>query len=117
MSDEMQAKRRYPRVPSENVVLLQKLERGADEELVKTGVIGLGGCMVVSRTPLSPGSLVSLMISVTGQVIRTEARVVWEHKKGPREFHAGLEFLRLLPSDRELLNRLLDGPKGKTPPP
>jgi hypothetical protein len=110
MDEDKQSKRRYPRVPSENVVLLQKLERGAEEELAKTGVIGLGGCMVVSKAAVGVGSLVSLMISVAGQVIKTEARVVWEQKKGPREFHAGLEFLRLLPSDRLLLAKLLEGP-------
>ena len=111
MSEDQQSVRRFPRVPSENVVLLQKLERGAEEELAKTGVVGLGGCMIVTKTPVGVGSLVSLMISVTGQVIKTEARVVYELKQGPREFHAGLEFLRLLPSDRELLAKLLEVPE------
>jgi hypothetical protein len=112
MADETESTRRFPRVPSENVVLLQRLERGSEEELAKTGVIGLGGCMVVSRSALGSGSLVALAISVAGHVIKTEARVVWEHKQGPREYHAGLEFLRLFPGDRLLLNKLLDGPKG-----
>ncbi len=110
MDDPRRTKRRYPRVPSENVVLLQKLERGSEEELAKTDVVGLGGCSVVSKSPLGVGSLVKLLISVSGHVIKTEARVVYEHKKGPREYHAGLEFLRLLPSDREMISKLLEGP-------
>ena len=110
MNEGKQTKRRYPRVPSENVVLLQKLERGSEEELAKTDVVGLGGCSVVSKSQLGVGSLVKLLISVSGHVIKTEARVVYEHKRGPREYHAGLEFLRLLPSDKELLTKLLEGP-------
>jgi hypothetical protein len=107
MTDEHQSQRRFPRVPSENVVLLHKLEDGADEELAKTGTVGLGGCMIVSKTSVGAGSLLSLMISVGGRVVKTEARVVYELEKGPREFHVGVEFLRLLPSDRELLTTLL----------
>lgn len=111
MNDGRTTRRRYPRVPSENVVLLQKMERGSEEELAKTDVVGLGGCSVVSKTSLGVASLVKLLISVAGHVIKTEARVVYELKKGPREYHAGMEFLRLLPSDRELLAKLLEGPK------
>lgn len=111
MDEGKKVRRRFPRVPSENVVLLQKMERGAEEELAKTDVVGLGGCSVVSKTAVGVGSLVKLLISVSGHVIKTEARVVYEHKKGPREFHAGMEFLRLLPSDRELLTKLLEGPR------
>ena len=88
-------------------MLLQKLEAGADEELAKTGTVGLGGCMIVSKTTLGVGSLVALMISVKGRVVKTEGRVVYELAKGPREFHTGVEFLRLLPSDRELLAAFL----------
>ena len=107
MSQEQQTQRRFPRVPSENVVLLQKLEPGADEELAKTGTVGLGGCSIVSRTPLEVGSLVALMISVSGRVVKTEGRVVYELEEAARRYQAGVEFLRLLPSDRDLLATLL----------
>ena len=48
MDEDKQSKRRYPRVPSENVVLLQKLERGAEEELAKTPPVAIAATVSMS---------------------------------------------------------------------
>lgn len=106
MEQQSQSRRRFPRVPSENVVLFQKLETGSEEELAKTRVVGLGGCMFVSETPVSEGSLIELLISVSGKVVKTEGRVVWSQEKGAREHHVGVEFVRLTPADRHTLSKL-----------
>jgi hypothetical protein len=112
MEQQSQSRRRFPRVPSENVVLFQKLETGSEEELAKTRVVGLGGCMFVSETPVNRGALIELLISVSGRVVKTEGRVVWSEEKGPREFHVGVEFVKLSPSDRHTLSKLFQEAKS-----
>jgi len=101
MEQQSQSRRRFPRVPSENVVLFQKLETGSEEELAKTKVVGLGGCMFVSETPVSNGSLIELLISVAGKVVKT-----WTKEEAPQEFHVGVEFVKLSQGDRHILSKL-----------
>ena len=98
--------RRFPRVPAEHAVLVRLLGGPRFEGFAKTRVIGLGGCMFVNRESLGYGSLMELLISVSGRVIRADARVAYEVPKG-KEHQVGVEFLRLAPSDRELLSSLI----------
>ena len=84
------------------------------EEFAKTRDLGLGGCMFLSDEPVGPGSVIELLISLSGRVVRTTARVVYE-KASDRRFEVGVEFLRLSPADRELLQASLDsGASGRT---
>jgi hypothetical protein len=87
-------------------VLVRLLGGPRFEGFAKTRVIGLGGCMFVNPESLGYGSLMELLISVQGKVIRTDARVAYEITKG-REHQVGVEFLRLTPSDRALLSSLV----------
>jgi PilZ domain len=98
--------RRFPRVPAEHAVLVRLLGGPHFEGFAKTRVIGLGGCMFVNRESLGYGSLMELLISVSGRVIRADARVAYEIPKG-KELQVGVEFLRLHPADRELLSSLI----------
>jgi hypothetical protein len=101
------AVRRFPRVKAERPVLLRRLgEEEPFEAFVKTHVIGLGGCMFVSREPLGFGSLMELLISVEGRVLRTDGRVAYELRKG-EEHQVGVEFLRIAPADRAVLESLV----------
>ncbi|HEV7516251.1 MAG TPA: PilZ domain-containing protein [Thermoanaerobaculia bacterium] len=99
--------RRFPRIPAEHAVMVRLLGGPPFEGFAKTRVIGLGGCMFVNRESLGYGSLMELLISVEGRVIRADARVAYEVPKGDREHQVGVEFLRLHPSDRELLSSLI----------
>ena len=105
--EQKQHKRRFPRIPSENVVLFQKIGADADEELAKTGMVGLGGCMIRSKVSVGEGSIVSLLISVSDHVLKTEARVVYEKVTASGEYEVGVEFLSLAPADRKRLAELL----------
>jgi len=99
--------RRFPRIPAEHAVMVRLLGGPRFEGFAKTRVIGLGGCMFVNRESLGYGSLMELLISVEGRVIRADARVAYEIPKGGREHQVGVEFLRLHPNDRELLSSLI----------
>jgi hypothetical protein len=107
MVDEHREKRRFPRVPSENVVLMRKLGEDAGEALVKTKVMGLGGCLLVSQEAMKPGTTVELLISVSGRVVKTQARVAWENMRPEGGFDVGVEFLAVEPADRHILEVLL----------
>lgn len=107
MGDEHREKRRFPRVPSENAVLMRKLGGDAEEALVKTRVVGLGGCMFVSQEAVEAGSSVELLISVGGRVVKTQARVAWENPRPQGGYEVGVEFLSVAPKDRHVLEVLL----------
>lgn len=101
------ATRRFPRAKAERPVLVRRLgEEEPYEAFAKTRVIGLGGCMFVSREALGFGSLMELLISVEGRVLRTDGRVAYELQKG-EEHQVGVEFLRIAPADRAVLESLV----------
>ena len=108
MTDKNPPKRRYPRVPSGNAVLVRCLGgTHTAEGFAKTEVVGLGGCMFVSDELLGIGSVLEVLISVEGRVLNTIARVVYENPKEPSHIEVGVEFLEISPDDREELGRLL----------
>jgi len=100
-------KRRFPRIAAQHTVLVTKAGAEKLEEFAKTRDLGLGGCMFLSDEPLGVGSVIEVLISLAGQVVATTARVVYEHASD-RRFEVGVEFLRLDPADRELLQSFFD---------
>lgn len=105
MSDAYVMKRRFPRIPSENALLVKKLGPEATEGFAKTQVVGLGGCMFLSDESLGVGSYLDILISVRGHVVKSQARVVYENPKGD-EMEVGVEFVRISPHDREIIEGL-----------
>lgn len=100
--------RRFPRVSFEKPALLRLI--GTDrpfEEFAKTRVLGAGGCMLVSRESLGFSTLMELLISCRGRVIKTDSRVVYEIRKGPGEYEVGIEFLRISSADRAHVESLV----------
>ncbi len=109
METEHREKRRFPRIPAEYAVLMQKLGPGETEEFTKTRTVGLGGCMVVSDQPLGLGAGVELLISLRGGVVKARGRVVYEIPKGDKSYEIGVEFLRMATGDLSLLQSLFEG--------
>lgn len=95
--------RRFPRIPAEHAVMVRLLGVKAFEEFARTRVIGPGGCMFVSEESLGFGSLMELSIAVSGRVVKTDSRVVYEIRKSPTEHQVGVEFLRISPADRTFI--------------
>jgi len=101
--------RRLPRIAARHAVLVRKAGKDAIEEFGRTRSIGLGGCGFESEVALGVGSIVEVMISVSGRVIQTTARVLYETPKDSSRFDVGVEFLRVDVDDRQFLRTLLEG--------
>ena len=99
--------RRFPRVRSENPVLVKKLNDESIGAFSKTREVGLGGCMFLNDEALGPGSLLDFFISVQGRVIEAKARVVYEHPMG-KQYEVGVEFTEIDPVERVALERLFE---------
>ncbi len=103
---ENSQQRRYPRMPSENAVLVERLGETEGEEFVTTRTVGLGGCLLTSRESYGVGSLVRIMITIKHEVVKARARVVWEAWKADDRFEIGVEFLDLDDQDHERIAAL-----------
>jgi hypothetical protein len=99
--------RRFPRVPSELPVRLRILGERRPEALTRTRIISPGGCMLVSNHSIGFGSLMEVTISCEGQMLHADGRVAWEKRKSPSEHEVGIEFLRITPRDRTVLEQLV----------
>jgi hypothetical protein len=105
--EEYDKKRRFPRVPSENSVMVTKLSSDGVEGFTKTRVVGLGGCLIVSDVSLGVGSLLEIRIAIRGRVARTVGRVLYETPKTGGELEVGVEFVEIEEPDREIIRGLL----------
>ena len=99
--------RRFPRVPSEMPVRLRILGEHRPEALTRTRIISQGGCMLVCNHSIGFGSLMEVTLSCDGQMVRADGRVAWEKRKSPNEHEVGIEFLRITPRDRTVLEQLV----------
>ncbi len=103
-------RRRFPRVPSKNAVLVKKLDEESHiEGFVKTRELGLGGCMFTSDEELGVGSYLNLLISVKGKVATVIVRVIYETPQKDGDFGIGVEFIRISKEDRRLIEVLWAG--------
>jgi len=101
VSDEQNQRRRFPRIASENVVLVRGAGASA-EGLAKTRALGLGGCSFVSDTAQRVDSVVEVLLSLGGRVVSARSRVVYSNPAGARH-EVGVEFLEIDPEDRDYL--------------
>lgn len=54
--------------------------------------VSIGGVKVVSTTPMMPGSRVSIVMIVSGEIVDATATVCWSAPHGPEHHAAGLAF-------------------------
>jgi len=113
MSESSPQKRRFPRLPLKNLMLVQKVAAPSVEALAKTRSLGLGGCMFSSQSSFGPGTLLDLLLSIEGQAIQTRAQVIYELPQPDGTYHVGAEFCDIPALDRALLQQFLEG-KGPT---
>jgi len=107
MPDQPRPQRRFPRIPSENAILVKKVGDEASESLAKTRVVGGGGCMFTHESSLGVGSTIELLISLPRRVLKARARVVYENAAKPHGMEVGVEFVAVSAEDRHLLDALL----------
>jgi c-di-GMP-binding flagellar brake protein YcgR len=102
--------RRFPRMPSQNAVLVKETSEGGGEAFVPTRTLSYGGCSFLSQVALEPKSILELLISVDHRVITARATVVYSRLGEDSRYEVGVEFLEVNPKDREVLAGLLGEP-------
>ena len=100
--------RRFPRIPSQNSVLVQGVSEGSGEAFVPTRTISLGGCSFLNRTELAEGQILQLLISVDQRVVKAKAQVVYSRPSVDDRWEVGVQFGELDPGDREIIGGLLE---------
>ena len=100
-------RRRFPRFPLDNPLLLKTEGGDGPGVTAYTLDVSAGGCKLVHDSPIAAGSNVELVISAGGRSIRASGRVVYDLPLRSARFQAGVEFLRLDPGDRAALEALL----------
>jgi len=100
-------RRRFVRFPAELAVLVHKLGPEESENLAKTKVLGLGGCLFVHPGPLGLEETVELLLSAKGRVLRAKARVAYEQQRDDGRYDIGVEFLSMADGDLEQLRAFL----------
>ena len=99
MGEAFDKRRRFPRIDSQNVVLVRDGDAADAERLGKTRALGLGGCSFVTDRPSPIGSFVEVLLSLGDRVVKTRSRVIYEIASGDRR-EIGVEFLEIDPEDR-----------------
>ena len=110
MLQSISLKRRYPRLSYVTPMLVKRVgaPSSGEEQITRTQVLGLGGCMFHSGRALGVNSMLAVLITVGGRVLRAKARVAWE-RRVREEIEVGVEFLNLDPLDRALLESVVPG--------
>jgi len=103
--------RRFPRVPSENTVMVERLGGEWEGAFSKTKVVGLGGCCFTHEKKMGLGSPLAVLISVQGRVIETKGSVVYENPTPDGRYEIGVEFQEITVEDRHIIEGLLENRK------
>ena len=98
--------RQFPRIPSSQPILAQRLDDSLTDAVGRTRTVGLGGCMFTSRESFGAGTVLRLVIKARERLIHTTARVIWESPCTSELFEVGCEFLDLEEDDRAALTAL-----------
>ena len=108
MEDGQEARRRFPRVPVENKVLVRDPADTPRAEFAETNSVGLGGCGFRSELPLEVDQRIELLILVDPLLLKAKARVAYTRPLDDGGFDVGVEFVELKDKDREVLEGLLE---------
>lgn len=101
-------KRRYPRVASQILVRLTRLDAGPGGDLSSTRNLSLGGCTVVHDHPLGADTPLRLVFCMGESVVEAKGRTVYEIARKDGCFDLGIEFLEMPPEDAELLGQFFE---------
>ncbi len=100
--------RRFPRISTENAVLVNRLGDDEINGLARTSVMGAGGCSFISSDTQDVHNLLKLLISIRHEVVEVRARVVFVKKVEGGRFEIGVEFLDIKERDQAKIKALFD---------
>jgi hypothetical protein len=104
--DSDRTKRRFPRVKSENPLLVKKLGPEAFEGFARTRTLGLGGCGFINPESYGVEAPLELLINVGGRMVSVVGRVAYENDRLDGSKEIGVEFLSIAPEDRKVIEDL-----------
>ena len=107
MTDAGPSRRKFPRIPTKNAVLVHLLGEELDEELAKTRNISVGGCMFNSPKTFRVGSAIQLLVKIGEDVVEAVARVVYTQPHVEGGFDIGAEFVFINQSHKDKIFNLL----------
>lgn len=102
-------RRRFPRIPTTNAVLVEMLGDTVGEDLARTRNLSIAGCLFTSPRGFPTGSVVQLRIKVDSDVIEPVARVVYVIPRDDHAYDVGAEFLFIRDQDREAIVEFFGG--------
>lgn len=88
-------RRKYPRVSSENVVMIHRIGPAEQAEMATAREISLGGLMISSVESLGVDSYLRLTITIDHEVVEATGRVVWERPGADGGFDVGVAFVSI----------------------
>jgi len=88
------SRRQYPRISSENVVMIHRIGPVEQAEMATARQIGLGGLMISSVESLGVDSYLRLTITIDNEVVEATGRVVWE-RPADGAFDVGVAFVSI----------------------
>jgi hypothetical protein len=88
-------RRQYPRIPSENVVLIHRIGPAEQTGKGTARQLGLGGLMISSVEPLGVDSFLRLRITIDADVVEATGRVVWEKPADDGSYDVGVAFISI----------------------
>jgi len=89
-------RRRYPRVPTSNLVSYVCIDAGGKpvaEGMGKTVDISQGGALLETGRPIESEYILLLSIDMEKKVVETRGRVAHSRPSGPSRYLTGIEFL------------------------
>lgn len=106
---ERQERRRFPRIRSENLVLVKKVDEKPEKAVARSVDVGMGGCRFVNDYRLGKGEVVEMVLVFDKDFIEVVGRVLYELPRDDGRFDIGIEFAVIGKGDKERLQRLVEG--------
>ena len=88
-------RRQFPRIPTENVVLIHRIGPAEQREMATARQMGPGGLMINSIESLEVDSYLRLMLTIDHEVVEAIGRVVWERPGKDGGFDVGVAFVSI----------------------
>lgn len=108
-NSERQERRRFPRIRSENLVLVKKVDEKPEKAVARTVDVGMGGCRFVNDLRLGKNSVVDIVLICDKEFIEVVGKILYELPRDDGFFDVGVEFSVIAKGDKERLQRLVDG--------
>ncbi len=108
MQENAREKRRFPRIRSENPVLVNKLNPADLVGFAKMENIGLGGCTFRHRESFGEGTPVELVISGGDRLVKAYGHVVRERRVPGEGVEVAVQFSDISPAGLEVLGSLFE---------